>query len=120
MSRIPSRGVDQFMVRFPDGLRDRIKRAAEKNGRSMNAEIISVLEEQYPEPASMEETIADIQESIRILRKFRGETLLNHLADQLDYLMIDLSRLPDEASAEAKAHLDENTRFPRFTPPSED
>ena len=32
------------MVRFPDGMRDAIKRAAEANGRSMNAEIVHRLE----------------------------------------------------------------------------
>lgn len=38
------RGDDQYMVRFPDGLRDLIKAAAEKNGRSMNSEIVGRLE----------------------------------------------------------------------------
>lgn len=41
----PSRTSPQFVVRFPDEeMRDRIKQAAETNGRSMNAEIVSRLE----------------------------------------------------------------------------
>ncbi|MGI3128223.1 Arc family DNA-binding protein [Nitratireductor sp. PBL-C9] len=40
---------DGFMLRFPDGMRGRIKAAAEANNRSMNAEIIATLEEAYPE-----------------------------------------------------------------------
>lgn len=40
VSRIPSRGSDQFNLRFPDGMRERIRASAEENGRSMNAEII--------------------------------------------------------------------------------
>lgn len=36
---------DKFMLRFPDGMRDRLKAEAAKNNRSMNAEIISRLEE---------------------------------------------------------------------------
>lgn len=41
MSKHPTgRGSEQFVVRFPDGMRDRIREAAETNGRSMNAEII--------------------------------------------------------------------------------
>lgn len=41
MSKHPTgRGSEQFVVRFPDGMRDRIRAAAEENGRSMNAEII--------------------------------------------------------------------------------
>jgi hypothetical protein len=35
------------MVRFPEGLRDRIKEAADANGRSMNSEIISRLEASF-------------------------------------------------------------------------
>lgn len=40
----PGRGSDQFPLRLPDGMRDRIKERAEANGRSMNAEIVSLLE----------------------------------------------------------------------------
>ena len=50
MGRIPSRGSDQFVVRFPVGMRDRIREAAEANGRSMNAEIIAALEREFPPP----------------------------------------------------------------------
>lgn len=39
----PSRRQDQFIVRFPDGMRDRIAEVAKANGRSMNSEIIARL-----------------------------------------------------------------------------
>lgn len=39
----PGRGADQFIVRFPEGMRDEIRRLAEENGRSMNAELIELL-----------------------------------------------------------------------------
>jgi hypothetical protein len=35
------RNADQYVVRFPDGLRSEIKAAAKSNGRSLNAEIVS-------------------------------------------------------------------------------
>jgi len=41
--------TDKFMLRLPDGMRERIKVAAEKSGRSMNAEIVYVLELMFPE-----------------------------------------------------------------------
>jgi plasmid stability protein len=44
----PSDKQDQFVVRLPDGLRDRIKAAAEASGRSMNAEIVKALEDAFP------------------------------------------------------------------------
>ncbi len=40
----PSRAMDKVIVRLPDGMRDRIKAAAEANNRSMNAEIVARLE----------------------------------------------------------------------------
>lgn len=43
----PSRKLDQYIVRFPDGMRDRIKEAAEVSGRSMNAEIVARLESSF-------------------------------------------------------------------------
>lgn len=45
-----NRDSDRFMLRLPDGMRDRIKAAAEANNRSMNAEVVASLEEKYPDP----------------------------------------------------------------------
>ncbi|MDW9444812.1 Arc family DNA-binding protein [Sinorhizobium meliloti] len=44
MNSNTGRDSDKFMLRLPDGMRDRIKRHAEANKRSMNAEIISLLD----------------------------------------------------------------------------
>lgn len=63
MGRIPSRGSDQFMVRFPDGMRDKIRQAADSNGRSMNAEIIARLE------ASFESMAIPVDQVNRIVDK---------------------------------------------------
>lgn len=40
----PSRKADQFVARFPDGLRERLSEVAKSNGRSMNAEIVTRLQ----------------------------------------------------------------------------
>jgi hypothetical protein len=50
-----SRTADKFVVRLPDGLRERINEASEKNHRSMNGEIVAridgslKLEQKYEE-----------------------------------------------------------------------
>jgi plasmid stability protein len=46
---------DKFMLRLPDGLRDRIAAAAKHNGRSMNAEIVQILEAVYPPAPSFQD-----------------------------------------------------------------
>lgn len=43
-STYPSRTADKFMVRFPDGLRERLAASARANRRSMNAELVVHLE----------------------------------------------------------------------------
>lgn len=41
---IAAKHADQYPVRFPPGLRDRVKAAAQSAGRSMNTEIVMILE----------------------------------------------------------------------------
>lgn len=40
----PSDVADKFMLRLPDGMRDRVAALAKVNGRSMNAEIVQRLQ----------------------------------------------------------------------------
>lgn len=69
---IVGRGADQFTVRFPDGMRDRIKAAAESNNRSMNAEIVATLQEKYPEP-----TVDDVKAALKsLLARLDGASTL--------------------------------------------
>ena len=48
----PSELKDRFIIRLPDGMRDRIKAAADLAQRSMNAEILATLADAYPEPVN--------------------------------------------------------------------
>lgn len=43
----PSEKQDRFIVRLPDGMRDRIADEAKKNNRSMNAELVARLEASF-------------------------------------------------------------------------
>ena len=61
----PSDVADKFMLRMPDGMRDRLREEAARNGRSMNSEIVARLEQSFrlmtPEtemPAITEVTLA--------------------------------------------------------------
>lgn len=50
------------MLRFPDGMRDKIAAAAKENNRSMNAEIIARLEGSFVESASPDRFLAMFEE----------------------------------------------------------
>ena len=45
---IPTQSDPQFKLRLPLDLKERIERAAADNNRSMNAEIVTALEEKFP------------------------------------------------------------------------
>ncbi|MGI8390549.1 Arc family DNA-binding protein [Brucella anthropi] len=63
----PSDTADKFVLRLPGGMRERIKDIADKNNRSMNAEIIATLEQAYPARSTftdfMREWVAPIAEA---------------------------------------------------------
>lgn len=43
----PSELAERFQIRLPVGLRDQIKASAEAEGRSMNSEIVLILQRHY-------------------------------------------------------------------------
>ena len=59
----PGRGSDQFPLRLPDGMRDRIKAAADENGRSMNSEIVDRLEASFEIEVNLKDTIEKLEGS---------------------------------------------------------
>jgi len=44
LKKIAAKDADQYMLRLPPGLRDRIASRAAQNGRSMNTEIVEAIE----------------------------------------------------------------------------
>lgn len=58
---------DKFIVRLPEGMRGRIKRAADANGRSMNAEVVAALLDWFPDPTA-EEYLAWLHRELEGLR----------------------------------------------------
>jgi hypothetical protein len=61
------RGADQYMLRLPDGLRDRIKSYAERQGTSINSEIVRILEREFPEQWPISRRLEELAESLSVL-----------------------------------------------------
>lgn len=96
-SAYPSEQADKFLLRLPDGLRERIAQAAKDQGRSMNAEIVMTLEMTYP-PTPPAEEIAPILEGV--LRMSQAGKVRNQW-NQLHSLLREFhARLEAEAKAE--------------------
>ena len=85
MAEPTNRESDKFMLRLPDGMRDRIKAQADFNGRSMNAEIVTLLHEKFPEPIDPEtKDIADFFMTLpdHVQRDFLQKYLRDNLGDK--------------------------------------
>lgn len=53
MANSTGRKSDKIMLRLPSGMRDRIKAKVDENSRSMNAEIVILLDHEYPAPTDV-------------------------------------------------------------------
>ena len=72
---------DQYMLRFPEGMRDRLKALAAENGRSLNAEIVHRLEQSLGDerPAPSPEVAAIAAEVVRQLAARDKERLAERI-----------------------------------------
>jgi hypothetical protein len=50
MSKFPSQEMDRFNIRLPSGMREAIAERAKENGRSMNTELIFIIDEALKSP----------------------------------------------------------------------
>lgn len=106
----PSSKLDQYIVRFPDGMRPRIKAFADGNARSMNAEIVAALEGHFREYDKRqmgwrwvppEEQIPDaLRASIRDAAARRGVSYGEELTTALSGYLLERSQSHDTASRE--------------------
>ncbi|WP_292411436.1 Arc family DNA-binding protein [Mesorhizobium sp.] len=56
----PSQELDTVNLRFPDGLRDRLKEAGKGNNRSMNAEIVARLKASFDAPSAIDAEVSKL------------------------------------------------------------
>lgn len=74
-----SRGDDQYMLRLPGGLRDRIKAYSERQGTSINSEIVRVLQREWPEQWPFAERLQYLSECMSVLAAGRTDPRVDDL-----------------------------------------
>lgn len=91
----PSETQERFIIRFPDGMRDRIKEAAEANNRSMNAEIVARLEGSFDPQTSTEPWSKEAVERFEMIAAKAGEAAATRVlqAQGLDALKMGVPGL---------------------------
>lgn len=137
--KYPSQLAERFQVRMPDGLRDQLRLAAERSGRSMNSEIIARLSQSLALPPidlppDLERRMLEAPEGIRA---GRGAWLVQELAEWFpppppkrkpspDEMYRDLDRLyrdaPDEERLYVLGGLVQviQSKIPDWSPPRDD
>lgn len=83
----PSRTAEQFVVRFPDGMRDRIKSMADEDGRSMNSQIIYMLQDCFDQ---MEDRVEQLQDGLKSAGRSNVSIGLNDPVDRAAILKVIL------------------------------
>ncbi|MCE9874076.1 Arc family DNA-binding protein [Hafnia alvei] len=69
--------VERFTVRMPDGLRDAIAERAKVNGRSMNSEIVQILQDAISGKDTIDKDQLDMEKIKTILDRVAEEVLGN-------------------------------------------
>lgn len=89
MSERKPQDQDKFIIRLPHGLRDRIKAAADQNGRSMNSEIVAVLLEAFPDYLS--DNRARLEGIASVLRMYSEDPGVASAIDRIEAAIADQS-----------------------------
>ncbi|MER8396026.1 Arc family DNA-binding protein [Mesorhizobium sp. M0220] len=89
----PSDLVDKFVLRMPDGMRERIAIEAHRNGRSMNAEIIEVLDREFPVAPSLEEIFEQVDFLINMYKKDADDLIRRDMLSMLSVIKIKFDEL---------------------------
>lgn len=104
MSKYPSQMQDKFNLRFPDGMRDAIAERAKANGRSMNSEIIQILQDALSNEAPWESVFPNgvsdettVGEMIKLVNEKTEDFKNNLVAEILEYAAFFPEKAPDEA-----------------------
>jgi len=118
----PSDAADKYVLRFPDGMRDRLKQAAAANNRTLNAEIVKRLEDSFDErslPADekpQQEMLYEMRRTQLLLERNAIAAEAEQLRRQrLDVETLEIEGKIDEETertmkaeiAQERAHLDE-------------
>ncbi|WP_454745175.1 Arc family DNA-binding protein [Ciceribacter selenitireducens] len=114
---------DQYMLRFPDGMRERLKEEAVKSGRSMNAEIVHRLANSLENPRFADFAIGlgeELDFALMVAANYSGRSLQEEMIYRLEQSLVPETTLISELENrawDARRRYDEIMRlFIQLTP----
>ncbi|MDO9639170.1 MAG: Arc family DNA-binding protein [Pseudotabrizicola sp.] len=104
MAAPTARDSEKFVLRLPDGMRDRIKAVADRNNRSMNAEIVAGLEYLYPASGP------DLTAFAAFIRSVAPHLITPAYADHLAFTLSERATeiIAEEYKADKRMKVEEN------------
>jgi sensor histidine kinase YesM len=97
-NKYPSQTADRFLLRFPDGMRERIAESAASNNRTMTKEVILRLQQSF-EPSNTEQ-LRDLQLELARAQSVALEAQRQALFYSMALMYIG-GRIPPEVLADA-------------------
>ena len=119
----PSAKQDQYMLRFPDGMRHRLKEEAARSGRSLNAEIVHRLANSLESPQFNDFALGlgeDLDFSLMVAANYSGRSLQEEMIYRLQQSLAPettLIRELEQKAWDARRQYDEIMKlFIQLTP----
>jgi hypothetical protein len=116
MSDGPGRFSDQFNLRLPDGMRDRLKAEAEANKRSMNAEIVARIEDSFAR-AERDAALSTAEEAMRTKQMIAE---YNFTAGRITRIHNDMTRMTEHLQRLEQALRQSGVSFENLPQPYDD
>jgi hypothetical protein len=105
MSEREPQTADKYIVRFPEGLRQRLKEVAQENGRSLNAEIILRLQQSFEGGPSAQQA-SEYRQVLSLAQASITGAALQNARIRIELLLMRLDRArTDEEKAQIKRDL---------------
>lgn len=113
MARKPAaKDQDKFVVRLPDGMRDRIKVKADRAGMSMNEAIVWCLDQYFPAPQTFDQKIHELTKKVALLKGDDSSAAIDDLIGEIDATLDQLSKKQLAAPSGFRDAV--NERYQRF------
>ncbi|MGW6778299.1 Arc family DNA-binding protein [Brucella pseudogrignonensis] len=121
------RDQDKFMLRLPEGMRERIKEKAQRAGMSMNEAIVWCLERHFPAPKTLDAKIAELAEMVALLKGDDTNKAVDDLTAEIHDVLVDIydnkldapkgfKKAVEERFAQWKELEEENARYENEDP----
>lgn len=103
---------DKFVVRLPDGMRERIRAKADRAGMSMNEAVVWCLEQYFPAPQTLDDKLNELIEKVALLKGDDTNAAVEGLIREIDATLSTISGKTGYAPKEFSSAVSE--RYTRY------